>query len=103
MMKKIINFSIYFDALYYTANNNNYLKVKFKNINKIIFFLKYHTHLLYAQLIDLSFIDYFERKLRFELFYNLLSINYNARLIVTCGLEEDNIVSSITNIFPNAN
>jgi len=62
-----------------------------------------HTNLLYAQLIDLSFIDHFERKFRFEIFYNLLSIKYNSRLILSSALEEQNIISSVSNIYFNAN
>jgi len=56
-----------------------------------------------VQLLDLSFVDYFERKFRFELFFNLLSIQYNSRLIVNSTLEEEVSVTSTTTIYPNAN
>jgi len=74
-------------------------------MNKIeifFFFLKHFTYALFKQLIDLSFVDYPERKLRFELFYNLLSVRYNSRLTVLSSVSEDSYVDSVTAIYPSA-
>ena len=98
-----VQFENYFSCLYYTANNNVYLKINAQYIKKVAFFFKLHTNLLFSQLIDLSFIDYIERKFRFELFYNFLSIHYNFRIILSSVLEENVIIDSITEIYPNAN
>jgi NADH-quinone oxidoreductase subunit C len=57
---------------------------------------------LYQQLIDLSFVDYPERKLRFEIFYNLLSVRYNNRLTILSSLSEDTYMDSVTSIYPSA-
>ena len=98
-----ISFENYFSCLHYTVNGIQFLKIKHQEIKNILFFLKLHTTLLFVQLVDLSFIDYFERKFRFELFFNLLSIQYNSRLIVNSTLEEEISVTSTTTIYPNAN
>ena len=48
------NFSQLFPGLTYKIENEVYLKINYKLINKISFFLHYHTQTLYQQLIDLS-------------------------------------------------
>ena len=98
-----ILFEMYFNCIYYTAHNNFFIKINYNIIKQVLFFLKFHTNLLYTQLIDLSIIDYFEKKYRFELFYNLLSLKYNSRLILNFNLAEQDVIYSITQIFPNAN
>lgn len=103
LIKNGIPFENYFSCIYYTATNNFFLKVNFLSIHYVNFFLKFHTNFLFKQLIDLSFIDYFERKYRFEVFYNLLSLKYNLRLILMSSMEESNVLPSLTNIYPNAN
>ena len=98
-----IAFENYFICYYYTSNKNFYVKINAEVIKKIMLFFKLHTNLLYAQLIDLSFIDYYARKFRFDLFYNLLSLKYNSRLILSASVIEDATIPSITEIYPNAN
>ena len=53
-------------------------------------------------MIDLSMIDYPERKYRFEIFYLLLSIKYNTRFVVTSYTKEGTYFDSISNIYPAA-
>ncbi len=87
----------------YRIQGEVYLKTSYGEIYNLIFFLKNHTECLYSQLIDLSFIDYPERKYRFEIFYNLLSLFYNHRIIVTASIMETFTLKSIVSIFPNSN
>ena len=103
LARNLIPFENYFSCLYYTATNNIFLKINYSNLKYVGLFLKFHTNLLFKQLIDVSFIDYFERKYRYEIFYNLLSIQYNLRLILLSSIEENNIISSFTSLYPNAN
>lgn len=103
IVRNLIPFENYFSCIYYTSTKNTFLKVNYCILKYVGFFLKFHSNFLFKQLIDLSFVDYFERKNRFELFYNLLSIQYNLRLILLSSVEENNIVSSFTSIYPNAN
>ena len=103
LARNLIPFENYFSCLHYTATNNTFLKINYSILKYVGLFLKFHTNFLFKQLIDVSFIDYFERKYRYEIFYNLLSIQYNLRLIVLSSSEENNIISSFTSLYPNAN
>lgn len=98
----INNFSKIFPGLIYKVENELYIKVNYNLINKVCFFLHYHTQTLYQQLIDLYGVDYFERLNRFEICYSLLSLQLNNRLTVTSSLSDRQIISTVTNIFPNA-
>lgn len=103
LTRNLIPFENYFSCLYYTATNNTFLKINYSILKYVGLFLKFHTNFLFKQLIDVSFIDYFERKYRYEIFYNVLSIQYNLRLIVLSSIEENTIISSFTSLYPNAN
>jgi NADH-quinone oxidoreductase subunit C len=92
-----------FNCFYYVVQNNLNLRVHRKNILEVNFILKYHTNYLYNQMIDISSIDYFDKKLRFELFYNLRSIKYNNRLFLVSSISENITIPSLTNLYPNAN
>jgi len=61
-----------------------------------------HTNTLCSQLIDLSMIDYPERKYRFEVFYLLLSLKYNNRFVVSTFTKEGTYLDSITNLYSSA-
>lgn len=100
-LKKI---TVYFpESLYFSIGKQNFLRISVDQVWNLIFFLKHHSYALFKQITDLSFIDYPERKFRFELFYLLLSFKYNARLTVTTTFSEGVYLDSVTNIFPGAN
>ncbi len=89
--------------LTYSIQGESYIKTTYGYVYNLIYFLKNHSETLYNQLIDLSFVDYPERKYRFEVFYNLLSLMYNNRIVVTASIMETFTLKSIVSIFPNAN
>ena len=91
------------NILHYKLLNAAHFKVAPKDVWNFMFFLKHHTHTLFSQLIDLSFVDYPERKFRFEVFYLLLSIKYNTRYTITSFTREGAYFDSISNIYPGAN
>ncbi len=91
------------ESLYYLIKRQSFLRISEDQIWNVIYFLKNHTYSSFKQLIDLSFVDYPERKFRFEIFYHLLSIKYNSRLTVTSSFAEGVYLDSITNIYPAAN
>lgn len=95
--------SFFPNILYYTINKEHYVKISYEYIHNLLFLLKHHTGFMFQQLIDISAIDYPERRYRFELFYNLLSMKYNNRLTVTSNISEDVSVESVTSIYPSAN
>jgi NADH:ubiquinone oxidoreductase subunit C len=101
MFKKLESF--FPNILYYTINKENYIKISYEYAHSLIFLLKYHTGFKFQQLVDISAIDYPERKYRFEIFYNLLSFKFNNRVTVTTSISEDVSIESVTSIYPAAN
>ncbi len=96
-----------------TVDKGNY-KLEFKNelyslnikqsmLIKVIKILKENEKLKFNQLIDLTAVDYPNKKNRFEMVYILLSVEFNFRIIIKFFINEDESVDSITNLFPAAN
>ena len=66
-------------------------------------FLKQHTNAQFKMLIDITAVDYPSRSNRFEVVYQLLSVQYNSRLRVKTIVDELTPVASISSLFPSAN
>ena len=66
-------------------------------------FLKQHTNAQFKMLIDVTAVDYPSRAHRLELVYQLLSIQYNARIRVKTTIDELTAVESVTPLFSAAN
>lgn len=103
----LINYKNYIQKLFpkslaYIINGELIIKVPSSKIEKILFFLKKHTNSQYYILSDLCAVDYPEKKNRFELVYNLLSINYNSRITITTNIDEKTSLTSITDFHPSA-
>lgn len=101
-----LNFSTYIiklfpTALSYTVDGELYLKVNKSNIKQLLLFLKIHTNALFSQMIDCYGVDYSERVRRFEICYNLLSIQKNNRITVTTSLAEHEMIDTATDVYPN--
>ena len=56
----------------------------------------------FSQLTDLTAVDYPDRLKRFELVYQLLSIENNKRVRVICSIDDGQIVPSVTSIYKSA-
>ena len=65
--------------------------------------LKENEKLKFNQFIDLTAVDYPNKKNRFEMIYIFLSVEFNIRIIVKYFINENDSVESITNLFPAAN
>ena len=65
--------------------------------------LKENEKLKFNQFIDLTAVDYPNKKNRFEMIYILLSVEFNFRIIINFFINENESVDSITNLFPAAN
>lgn len=65
-------------------------------------YLKNHTNAQYKVLVDVTAVDYPSRELRFEVVYNLLSIQYNSRIRVKTVVDEITPISSATTVFSSA-
>jgi NADH dehydrogenase (ubiquinone) Fe-S protein 3 len=65
-------------------------------------FLRDHTNSQCKQLMDVTAVDYPSQDLRFQVVYNLLSIQYNSRIRVKTRVNEILPVSSATGIYCSA-
>ncbi len=73
------------------------------DLKNVLLFLKTNPDLKFKQLIDITAVDYPNKKSRFRMIYLLLSHELNNRIIIDFSLNENEKVFSITNIFPSAN
>ena len=84
-------------------HNHLYLNIDCEDLNEVIVFLKNDASTKFRQLIDLTAVDYPEEKQRFKLIYLLLSHENNFRIILSYSINENEVIPSITEIFPSAN
>jgi NADH-quinone oxidoreductase subunit C len=69
----------------------------------IMDFLKKDPRLLFDMLVDITAVDYKERKPRFEVVYHLLSLAFNRRLRIKAAVEENEPLDSLTPFWGSAN
>ena len=80
-----------------------YLSIDKDDLLDVIMFLKTNNDTRFRQLIDITAVDFPENEKRFKLVYLLLSHEFNLRILLDCYTAENEIISSITSIFPSAN
>ena len=66
-------------------------------------FIKTNKDLKFRQLIDITAVDYPENLKRFKMVYLFLSHEFNQRIIINFSISENEVVSSLTKVFPAAN
>nr|AEP43430.1 NADH dehydrogenase subunit 9 [Phytophthora inundata] len=91
----IINYTLY--------KNELCINIPTKKLIPILIFLKNHTNSQFKILSEICAVDYINKKKRFEIIYNLLSIRFNSRLKVKITINELQPVDSIINIYKAAN
>ena len=84
-------------------HNQLYIDTDKDDFVDVILFIKTNQDTKFRQLIDITVIDYPEKNQRFELVYLLLSHEFNQRIILKYSINENEVISSLTNIFPAAN
>ena len=92
---KINDSKIIHEQLYLTIDNEDLLDV--------ILFLKTNKDTKFKQLIDITAVDYPENSKRFKMVYLFLSHQFNQRIIINSLINENEVVPSLTKIFPSAN
>ena len=70
---------------------------------EVIQFLKSNDSLKFRQLIDIAGVDYPDDEKRFHLIYLFLSHENNFRIKIIVKFQTEQVISSITKIFPSAN
>ena len=84
-------------------HNQIYLNIDENHIHNVVMFLKTNSNTKFRQLIDITAVDYPENIQRFKLVYLLLSHENNSRILIDFNIKENEIVTSLTSIFPSAN
>ena len=91
---EVTNHEIFKDELTITT--------KIKDILKLFSKLKEYSELNFKMLLDITAVDYPSRSKRFEVVYNLLSLNNFYRLRVKIFLNDSTSVPSLTKIYHSA-
>ncbi len=92
-----------FDCKVLVSNSELSIESSKSDFIKIILFLKDHPNTSFDVLVDICAVDYPDRKNRFEIVYQLLSISLNLRMKLKLKIKEDEPVESLSNIYPCAN
>ena len=87
----------------YIKHNELRLNVDPGDIMEVVLFLKNNPSTKFRQLIDVTAVDYPNSEKRFRLVYLLLSLENNKRISIDYYIKENDLVSSITAVFPSAN
>ena len=74
-----------------------------KNLIEVVQFLKSNEKCKFRQLIDIAGVDYPEEEKRFQLVYLFLSHENNNRIKLSIKFDSNQIINSLTKIFPSAN
>ncbi len=80
-----------------------YLNIENDDLLETILFLKNNNETKFKQLIDITAVDYPDSEKRFKMVYLLLSHEFNSRIIIDFFVNENELISSLTSIFPSAN
>ncbi len=84
-------------------HNQLYLNIDSNDLLEVILYLKTSDETRFRQLIDITAVDYPEKDLRFKLVYLLLSHEFNQRILIDFYINENELVSALTSIFPASN
>ena len=79
------------------------IEVSLASFLKVLGFLKDNSKCLFKALMDIAGVDYPQREKRFEIVYNLLSLKHNMRIRLKLYVGQDEIVPSVTDLYPSAN
>ncbi len=72
------------------------------NIAGFVEFLKTDASCRFTQMLDIAGVDYPERAKRFDVVYHMLSMTQNQRIRLRVSVREDEVVPSVTGVFPSA-
>ena len=84
-------------------HNQLYLSIDSEDLINVTLFLKTNNDLRFRQLIDITAVDYPENSQRFKMVYLFLSHEFNQRIILSYFINENEVIASLTNIFPSSN
>ena len=79
------------------------IQIDKESLLDVVIFLKKNNSTKFRQLIDITAVDYIGSENRFKMIYLFLSHEYNFRTNLIFNINENEIVNSLTKIFPSAN
>ena len=79
------------------------LQVNAGTVAQLLILLRDDRQAAFTQLIDMTAVDYPERKDRFDVVYQMLSMSNNMRLRIVATVSEGQTVPSVTGVFMAAN
>ena len=92
---KIKNTEIRHEQLYINIDNEDLIDVTL--------FIKSNENTKFRQLIDITVVDYPENAQRFKVVYLFLSHEFNQRIILSYLINENEVIPSLTPLYPAAN
>ena len=84
-------------------HNQIYIEIDKEDLIDVTLFIKTNKDTKFRQLIDITVVDYPEQTQRFKIVYLFLSHEFNQRLIVKYPVAENEVIPSLTSIYPSAN
>ena len=84
-------------------HNQIYVEIDKEDLLDVVLFMKTNQDIKFRQLIDITVVDYPEQTQRFKIIYLFLSHEFNQRMILSYDISENEVISSLTSIFPSAN
>ena len=103
-LERIINSELSSKILNSVIENNELMiESGDKNLIEVVQFLKSNEKCKFRQLIDIAGVDYPEEEKRFQLVYLFLSHENNNRIKLSIKFDSNQIINSLTKIFPSAN
>jgi len=84
-------------------HNQLYLNIDSESLIDVTLFIKNNENTKFRQLIDITVVDYPENTQRFKVVYLFLSHEFNQRIVLSYLISENEVISSLTSIYPAAN
>jgi len=80
-----------------------YINIDNEDLIDVTLFIKSNENTKFRQLIDITVVDYPENTQRFKVVYLFLSHEFNQRIILSYPISENEVIPSLTSIYPAAN
>jgi len=80
-----------------------YITIGSEDLIDVTLFIKSNENTKFRQLIDVTVVDYPEKTQRFKVIYLFLSHEFNQRIILSYLINENEVIPSLTAIYPAAN
>jgi len=80
-----------------------YINIDSEDLINVTLFIKSNENTKFRQLIDITVVDYPENVQRFKVVYLFLSHEFNQRIILSYLISENEVIPSLTSIYPAAN